>query len=60
MLNFLFPKSGKDQWDYEISNYFSYNSKIFYLYLSIHTFFEWVWRKMFWMLLGDTVVKSVH
>ena len=39
----LFSKSGKDQWDCEIS--------------SICTIFEQVWRKKFWTLLGDTVAK---
>ena len=27
------------------------------LYSSIRTFFEWVWSKMFWTLLGDNVAK---
>ena len=36
-------KSGKDQWDCEIGNYYAalpLQQKIVYLYSSIHTFFE--------------------
>ena len=40
-----------------ITKHFPYNSKTFCLYSSIRTFFEQVWYKMFWTLLGDTVAK---
>ena len=40
------------------TQHFPYNSKIFCLYLGIHTFFEWAWRKMFWTLLGYTVIRG--
>ena len=29
-----------------------------FLYSSIHTFFEWVWWKMFWMLLKRELVLA--
>ena len=57
----LLPKSGKDQWDCEISNYYvalPYSSKICHLHLSIRPFFERVVRKMFWTLLGYNVAKA--
>ena len=40
-----------------LTKHFLHNSKIFYLYSSIRTFFERVWHKMFWMLLGYTVAE---
>ena len=46
----LFPKSAKDQCDWEIGNYYialSVQQKYFFhVYLSIHTFLEQVWCKM--------------
>ena len=57
----LLPKSGKDQWDCEISNYYVHTSlttvKFVHLNSSILTFFERVVCKMFWTLLGYTVTK---
>ena len=54
----LLPKSGKDQWDCEIGNYYvGLPLHFLSLYLSICTFFEQVWHQIFWKLLGDTVAK---
>ena len=54
----LFPKNCKDQWDCEVSNY--YSNKIYSSPLKYHTLLERVFRKMFWSLLGDTVTKTVN
>ena len=48
----------EDQWDCEIANYYvalPYNIQI---YSSIRAFFEQVFRKIFWTLLGYTVTKA--
>ena len=39
-----------------ITKHFPYNFLSLLKYIS-HTFFEQVWRKMFWTLLGDTIAK---
>ena len=49
----LFPKSGKDQWDCEIGNYYvALPSQQKFPYL-----FEQVGHQMFWSLLGYIVAK---
>ena len=54
----LFPQSGEDQWNCEIDNYFSYNSKILPLCPCIWTFFEQVWCKKFWVTLSQECVLA--
>ena len=54
----LLPKTGNDQWDCEIGNYYVPSIKFVHLHLSIRTFFEWVGRKIFWSLLGYIVAKA--
>ena len=49
----LVPKSGKNQWDYEVGNY--YIALPVQRYSIIRTLFKQVWRKIFWTLVGDTV-----
>ena len=39
----FFPKSGMDQWDCEIGNYYIYSTS---LTTGLHTFFEQVWCKV--------------
>ena len=54
----VFHKSGKDQWDCKINNYYVALSVIISTWASV-PFFFWVglaW--MFWTLLGDNVAKA--
>ena len=56
----LNTKTSKDQWDCEISNYYYVATTVEFVHLhsSIRSFFERVVRKMFWTLLGYSVVKA--